>query len=326
VIVSESGIISAEELLVKEMHSSEAIIEGLVWERDNIFIVGSEKVGKSILALQFAFCLTSGQPLFGEYRVRTPMCVLYVQTEGKLADTRDRISEMLKANDCETANLFIAFFPHVSLDTGLGLDLFVKAVEDKGVRPNVIILDPLYHSMQGSLIDEEDSRRMTANLRVLGARYSATIIVVHHTHKPIRMGDGRLINEGDNAIFGSFVWKAWADHVLLFTHGKEKNRILSCQTQRSGKVVEYEELALTGDPYLGFDRQADRMRPFERSVFEALRGAGLEGITRSGLVDATKLSLTAVEKSLRRLILERCATKTKKRPVVYTITESGKDR
>jgi len=315
--VSDAGIISAEELLNREMYSSEPLIEGLVWERDNIFIVGTEKVGKSILALQFAFALTSGQPLFGEYRVKYPLTVLYVQTEGKLGDTKDRITNMLKINECDTKNLFIAFFPHLALDTEHGMGVFIDHINLREIRPKVIILDPLYHSMKGSLIDEEDSRKMTANLRELSERYEATIIVIHHTHRPIRF-EGRVIDEGDNSIFGSFVWKAWADHVLLFRHGKDKSRILSCNTQRSGKVMEYDELELTGDPFLSFDRNVDRVRPVERNVRHALEEAGEEGSTRDALRESTGLSITSVEKSLRRMIKEGSAARRREGyPVKY---------
>jgi len=305
------------------MYSTDPLIEGLVWERDNIFIVGSEKVGKSILALQFAFALTSGQPLFGEYRVKYPSTVLYVQTEGKLGDTKDRIGNMLKINECDTKNLFIAFFPHLALDTEHGMRTFLEHVRQREVKPRIIILDPLYHAMQGSLINEEHSRKMTANLRELGEKYNATIIVVHHTHRPIRF-EGKTIDEGDNSIFGSFVWKAWADHVLLLRLGKNKSTILSCTTQRSGKVMEYDELELTGDPYLGFDRNADRVRPIERNVRHALEEAGGEGSTRDALKESTGLSITSVEKSLRRMVKEGIAKRASGRyPVKYFYVGGG---
>jgi len=317
--MSDAGIFSAEELLERVMYSSEPLIEGLVWERDNIFIVGTEKVGKSILALQFAFAFTSGQPLFGEYKVRRPSSVLYVQTEGKLQDTKDRIIAMLKMNECDTQNLFIAFFPHLALDTEYGMRAFVEHIHARNISPKIIILDPLYHSMKGSLIDENDSRKMTANLRELGEKYDATIIVIHHCHRPIRF-EGKQIDEGDNSIFGSFVWKAWADHVLLFRHGKDKMRILTCSTQRSGKVVEYEELCLTGDQYLSFDRRVDAVRPVERNVLHALEEAGETGTTREELIRGTGLSITSVEKSLRRMVKEGTAgKKTGRYPVKYFI-------
>ena len=150
--MGNSGIYSAEELLAWKTCSIEPLIEGLIWEKDNIFIIGTEKVGKSILALQFAFALTSGQPLFGEYKVKHTCPTLYVQTEGKLDETKERIEAMLKVNECDTRNLWIAYFPSLTIDTDGGLQAFISLVEARDIKPQIIILDPLYHSIKGNLV------------------------------------------------------------------------------------------------------------------------------------------------------------------------------
>lgn len=298
--MAEGRIYTLNELLA-EVDESKPLIEGLLWERDNVFIVGHEKAGKSILGMQIAFALTSGQALFGEFNVMRKCTVLYVQTEGKLSETKDRTSQMMKVNDVDNEKYFLAYEPSIALDTIDGYERFVKKINDRGIKPDVIILDPLYHSMSGSMIDEQDSRKMTVNLRRLSDLYDATIIVVHHTHKPIRSREGDLIDEGDNAIFGSFVFKAWADHILLFKKVKDKTRILSCDTQRSGKVMGREELYLVGEPYLSFERKSDENKPYELTVRKTIEKAE-GGITRVELMTVTNLSASAVDKSVRKLI------------------------
>lgn len=316
--MAETGVYSIRDLLKLEIKCS-PLIEGLLWERDNVFLVGGEKAGKSILALQMAFALTSGQSFLGEYPVVKTSKVLYIQAEGKLGETRDRVASMLNANDCDMDNLHIAYFPHVSLDSKEGFDMLVKHIKEHQLQPNVVIFDPLYHCMAGSLSDEHAARKMTTHLRELGEILSATIIVVHHTHKPIRTKDGTVIDEGDDSIFGSFVWKAWADHTLLFRVNKStKVRVLSCNTQRSGKVVEQEELLLIDTPFLGFNRKMDNARPYELAIREVLARAGRKGMTRDELKNATSYSMAAVEKTLRMLIQMREATRDHDhRPVRY---------
>jgi hypothetical protein len=315
--VSDEGIYSVEELLLREIRPCAPIIEGFIWEKDNVLIVGHEKAGKSILAMQIAFAISSGQPLFGEFAVQKPCNVLYIQTEGKIPQTAERIREMLKMNDCDPNKLYIAYYPNLGLDTQEGMELFRLELDKTGFKPEVIIVDPLYHSMKGSLIDEQDARKMTANMRVLMERYGCAIVIVHHTHKPIRF-EGKTIAEGDNSIFGSFVWKAWADHTFLFRMDKTKLRILTCDTQRSGKVVQEQELKLIGTPFLGLERKEDESGAYELCIRRAIEESGKDGLTRIEICDKTKKTLSTVEKSLRRLIEVGEVTKcTTKRPVKY---------
>lgn len=318
--MGDEGIYSLEELFTRDIPPSPPIIEKILWEKDNVLIVGHEKAGKSILGLQLAFAITSGQPLFGEYAVPNPKTVLYVQTEGKLPTTVDRAVKMNKINEVNAGKCFIAYYPHVALDTAAGLELFRLEIEKKKFVPEVIIIDPLYHAMKGSLIDEVSARNMTSNLRELMERYNATIVVIHHTHKPIRGSDGHVVTEGDGAIFGSFVWKSWADHTFLFSVDKSKTRILTCTTQRSGDVVEREELRMVDKEsgMLGFERKIDELKPYEVEVRRAIEGSRGQGITRDDISFKTKLSMSSVEKSLRKLlILGEINKDATHRPVKY---------
>jgi RecA-family ATPase len=314
--VSEGKIYSLEELLA-EVEESAPLIEGLLWQNDNILLVGHEKAGKSVLGMQLAFALSSGQPLFGEFPVTKKCKVLYIQAEGKLSETKERTVNMMKTEDVDKDNYWLAYEPSIALDTEEGYQRFVKKIDEKKVKPDVIILDPLYHSMQGSLIDEKDARAMTSHLRLLSQRYDATLVVVHHTHRAIRNEGGTLISEGDKAMFGSFVWSAFADHILLLSKGKDGlMRILTCDTQRSGKVIGRQELTFNVKETLSFSRKEDEHKPYELSVRQFVEKKGQA--TRQEVVDATKHSLSTVEKSLKKLVIAGEVMKVVgKYPVVY---------
>jgi hypothetical protein len=321
--VAEGRIYTLDELLTI-VDKSEPLIAGLLWERDNVMIVGHEKAGKSILGMQIAFALSSGQALFGEFEVKKKCKVLYVQTEGKVSETQERTIEMMKVNDVDKDNYWLAFEPCVALDTEDGFQRFVKKVDEKGVVPNVIILDPLYHSMQGSLIDEQDARAMTSHLRQLADRYNATLVVIHHNHRMVRSKEGNPINEGDNSIFGSFVWKAWADHILLFQATKGgKMRLLTCDTQRSGKVIGRQELLLVDKPFLSFERKEEEGKPYELSIRKMIEASSV-GVTREEIHVKTKVSMSSIERSLRKLIQAGECEKIKGHYPVKYITKTEK--
>ena len=61
---------------------------------------------------------------------------------------------------------------------------------------------------------------------------------MHHEHRQKRAKDNNLIDEGDNSIMGSFVWKAFPNHVVHLRIRPDKIRTLSCNTQRSGAVID----------------------------------------------------------------------------------------
>lgn len=314
--MSQAAIYSVKELLELEL-KLEPLIDKILWKRDNVFLIAHEKVGKSILALQMACALSSGQTFLGEYTVIEATDVLYIQVEGKLAETKNRIESMLKVNDCDQTRVHIAFLPAVALDTVEGFNHLVAYIDSKKLKPKVIIIDPLYQAMEGDLIDNRACRQMTKNLRYLSDMYDATMILVHHTHRPVRF-EGRAINEGDDALFGSFVWKAWPDHILLIELDKRsKIRVLSCNTQRSNNIMEKDELILTDKPGLSFERKEDEGKPYELKVRRIVEAGGKDGWTREEIGEKSGLSMSSVDKSLRKLMRTGEIERENKRPVKY---------
>jgi len=234
-----SGKYLASELLTIDLKGSEALIDQILFERDNTILLGKEKAGKSIFSMQMACSLTSGSPLLNEYKVKAPCDVVYIQAEGKLSGTRDNLKNMTKVIDCDFSKLLYLYYPSIPLDTEQGYNEIIAQISSWR-RPEVIFIDPLYMSMSGDMKDDVASKKMVENLRMLSEIYQATIVVVHHAHRPIRMKDHSIVDEGDDSIFGSFVWKAYPDNIILIQKvtGNKYQRKISCSTQRSGKTIE----------------------------------------------------------------------------------------
>jgi RecA-family ATPase len=319
---SEFRVYTGLELINTPTLEERYLVEGILWEGDHVFLLGKEKSGKSILALQMACALTCGSAFLGSYEIPEPMQVLYVQTEGKKHETVERIKAMISEGGVTwNPSLFHLLYYHsLSLDTNEGLNHFRQLIQPFP-RPRVIFIDPLYMSMQGDLVDNQAARVMVKHLRKISEELSASIVIVHHQHRPIRDNSGSFVEEtGDESIFGSFVWKAFADHILTLHLRKDKIRLLSCHTQRTSKVISNVELNLVQPIPLYYEILGEDQKPYVQEVYNYMI-SNLNGntITARQLEVATKLSSSAVKKSLGILMKESKVANTNigHRPSLY---------
>ena len=321
--MSEFKVYTAKELLDMPMDEDKYIVEGLLWEKDHVILVGKDKAGKSILAMQLACAITSATPFLSTYEVPISMNVLFVQMEGKIQDTKERFRAMLTEGgvECSPDKLYILNWRAAALDTTEGLNAFKQIVE-KLPPIGVIIIDPLYMAMSGDLIDNLHARNMCKNLREITDRFNCALILIHHQHRPPSDGKGGKIEElGSDSIFGSFVWRAFPDHVLSLFVRKDGVRLLTCDTQRSGKVVKNIELALIHPYPLYFEFRGTDQKAYVHEIhtFITKNSAQIDGITAHELEEKTKYSASAVRKSLMILHKEGKIVKLNEghRPVRY---------
>ena len=240
-----SGRYTAEELLTTKFSGSNPLIDRFLYERDNVLLVGKEKANKSTLAMQICCHLTSAEPLFGEYEIPRAIDCAYIQAEGKLASTQSNLKNMTRVIPIDTSKLMFLYYPSIPINRSEGLKQILSDL-DSWRRPELIVVDPLYQTIAGDISSQPDSTNMTANLRGLSEHFNCAIMLVHHAHRPHKDKDGSIIDEGDDSVFGSFVWKAFPDTVMLLekVKGYKNYRRYSCMTQRMGNVVEELDLLL----------------------------------------------------------------------------------
>lgn len=313
-------VLTGEELFELNEEPDKYLIEDILWENDNVILLAKEKVGKSIFSLQMACSLSCGESFLDKFEIPEPMEVFYVQTESTRSDTIQRLKAM-------TSKSGIGWNPkkfYLMTEYGLALDRedgykYLKHEIDKiGMKPKVIFIDPLYMSMVGSLIDDQVSRATMKNLRRLNFDYGSAILVVHHEHRPRKSKEGNIINEGDNAIMGSFVWKAFPSHILHLKMMQNKIRVLKCQTQRSNRVME--------------DLKLDLIQPFPlfyrihgESDSSQFTGQVLNWLERKGrkhtkqIAEETGINESSVKKSLSYLVRNHRIKKVNpgERPTYY---------
>lgn len=240
-----SGKYTAEELLSAQLAGSNPLINQFLYERDNVLLVGKEKANKSTLALQMCCHLTSAEPLFGEYEIPRAIDCAYIQAEGKLSSTQSNLRNMTKVIPIDKAKLLFLYYPAIPLNKPEGIAQ-IKLDIESWRKPELLVIDPLYQSMSGDISHQSDSTAMSANLRFLGDHFNCAILLIHHAHRPHKNKEGEIEDEGDEVIFGSFVWKAFPDTVWLIEKikGYRNYRRYSCSTQRMGNVVESIDLTL----------------------------------------------------------------------------------
>jgi energy-coupling factor transporter ATP-binding protein EcfA2 len=249
-MASDDIVIRRGNALGRKGKEPKALIEGVLWEKDIVMLLGQEKAGKSILAQQLAFALTSGQPFLGKYKVKEPMPVLYLQTEGKPDEMDRRIECMAAALDVNREYFMHVFKKNFSLDVPESLIKLVNAMKKEDPFPKVLIIDSLYTSMIGDLNENTPVRKFNRVLSTLQTEFGMTIIFIHHETKDLidLKNPTRRILRGDKGSYGSVYLRAYVDHILylrmLEDSGKVPLRELTCDTARSGAVMQKETLRL----------------------------------------------------------------------------------
>jgi len=300
---------TGDELLNSKFKEPPALIPGFIWKGDNIIILGDAKAGKSLFTLQLNNNLTSGTKFLDQFPVTEICNVLSVQAEGKMFDTIARYKRMSLEIPGNPSNLRWLYLPHVPMDRETSALDFIHIVKEEfgDWIPQVIIFDPLYMlRSKGSLANDEVAGDITANLNKIKEYYNGvTIIINHHEHrKKLNTDKWSYFDEGDNSIFGSFIWRAWPDHIIHFIKENDKNRKVTCNTQRTGSVIKDLKLYFNEPDPLFFEIQEDTTQS-EHIIHKLIEKQGQ--VTIKNIVELLPLdySESTIYKSLRRLCLRK---------------------
>jgi len=296
-------ILDGIELLNIQEDPDNYLIEGILWEHNHVILLAREKVGKSIFSLQMACSLSCGEAFLGEYEIPQAMDVLYIQTESTRHSTIQRIRAMTHESgvNWNPDNFYLMFTHSLYLDHDDCVTWLVNSIEAKKFKPKVIFIDPLYMSMQGSLNDDTCARAIARNIRRLTQYYDAAIVLVHHEHRPRKNDKGSEVDERDNAIMGSFVWKAFPDHIIHLKMLPSGLRALSCDTQRSDRVIKDMQMEMQQPLPLKYTIHGNPDHAnYINTVYSHIKHKGKK--CAKEIEQELHLSLSAVKKSLAYLV------------------------
>jgi hypothetical protein len=322
--MSSFGIYKGQDFLDLKLPERVWMVENLIRELDSVILCGNEKSGKSLFIFQLVHALTSGQEFLDHYKVTKNYKVVYIQLEGELNDSQDRMKRMMKTQELHPENFLLMFFPPLEMQDNTYRIKLQDTIKEKwnGEKPDLVIFDPLYFCFTGSLSDDEVVRKFIGNLRSFKEVLNCAIILVHHTHKQKWTSDGFTIDEGDGALFGSKFFSAWADHILMFLYDKKRDvRVLSCSTQRSGNIVKECALKLIEPDPLYFEITQEHTIPLKDFAIvdllkqEAHRG----GMTRESIQNCLSINPTMFYKSIKKPLIEGIIIRSpNRRPILFS--------
>lgn len=214
---------SLEELLSSEDKEEAYYCWPLLPVGGRMVIGAPPKSFKSMMALNMAYDLAEGKPVFDKFKVGGPITVLYIEMEIGRARMRERMKKLHALRDCEYPPYTLHFVNKdlkINLDTASGLERLCEAVES--VYPEVLILDPLRKLHRKQENSSDDMEEVFRNLERVQQTYSLTTVMVHHAGKP-----GEFVSQqSPNALRGSNHLFADADTVVMITKPSEPNRNL----------------------------------------------------------------------------------------------------
>lgn len=275
----------------------EPLIDCLLYRNDTICISSKPGTGKSILVLQWIFNLTTATAFLETYKVEKPCNVLYIQTEGDRAETIERISNMKKGLQIDDERLVHINLPGIMLNKDVGIRSLIEMAKEPGITYDVIIIDPLYTTVKGSMINDEVATDWVRNARILKAEFEAAMIVNHHDTKD-SYHEGKVVRKSDNDIFGSTFWSAFFNHNFKF---KAINGVhyLIVGKQRSGKIMDKIPMKMVEPAPLLFTSNED-MSLGHIKVKKVLEGSD-KRFTYKQLVAMTQLSKNTIYRAIHSL-------------------------
>ena len=184
-------VLNAGEFMKQDFGSTEYIIDNLVGMGQIAVIGGDTGTGKTWIALESAYCIASGVPLFGHFKVKQSQALL-IQFENENDDIRKRLELMKpyfvkKAGNSDFLNNFLVCPMDVEME------IFVdnwKRIEETiistGYRDGVLIVDNMYTSTDKNIQDNDDLKGLLQIVHRIRKKYNLTIILIAHSNKGVQ--------------------------------------------------------------------------------------------------------------------------------------------
>jgi hypothetical protein len=170
------------------------IAGGWLPKQGKLMFFAPDKTGKSFLAMQLARCIGAGEDFLGFGTNQGK--VLYVQFELGMETLQVR----MRATGQDYTNVFVGTTFSMKLDEDAGKKQLRDAM--KAVQPNVLIIDPLYKSINGDENLVEDMRKVADYLDELIEGFNCSVILMHHTGYDTSHGRGTTM------------WAGWVDSYI----------------------------------------------------------------------------------------------------------------
>lgn len=170
-------LIPAHELTLKPV-AIDWLIENIIERGSLNLLFGEPGAGKSLFALDWAFCMAAGIDWHG-YRTK-PVDVVVVAGEGFAGMARRLKALEAKYQMKAPARLFISQRPANLID-GANAQWVADTIKATCPNPGLVVVDTLHRNMDGDENSSQDIGRFVANLDGFFKPLGAAVLVVHHS-------------------------------------------------------------------------------------------------------------------------------------------------
>ena len=308
-IQSEYGLFTGAEIF-NYNDEKVPIVEHILYERDCIWIDSKAGEGKSLVAKTLICNLTTGTPFLDTYTIDRPRKVLYVQTEGDRAETLERLNLMIECTPINNDNWVHMNWDGLTLNTHDGFTEFSERIADMRMKYDVIIFDPLYTTVKGSLSADEVATDWIRNVRKLRSQYNCAIIVLAHKPKDSYTQQGNIMDKGTDNLFGSAYWIAFANQNFKLTN---HNGLLTLKRgkQRGNKIVDLIEMKIVeSDTMLKLTNRAELSDQNSIIIFDKINQSE-KPVSVKSIMGTTDIAQATVYRVLLKLLQEKVIEKIK---------------
>jgi hypothetical protein len=216
-------IINAADWLEAEPPEPDQIIKDILDVKDKLVIIGSSKMRKTFLHLQFIISIAAGRPIL-KWDVPKPRRVVHIQYEIQENHYHRRFKRMCQGmgitrSDIED-RLFIINARGMGLTGTDGLEKIESRI--KQYKPELISFDPFYKLSPGAENAIDDIKPILESVDKLIMKTGAAVAYVHHDAKGFS-GDRDIRDRGAGS---NIIGRDYDACITMDQHISEKNAVV----------------------------------------------------------------------------------------------------
>ena len=176
--VKQEGLFITIEDMMAGIKKPNWLIKGVLERGSMNLIFGESGAGKSLFAMDWAFCAATGRDWHG-HKIKEELKTLIIMGEG-LRGASMRFKALSQKYGEAPKNIRLSRRSINLLDSKEADDI-LKIVAELDFKPDIIIIDTLHRNMVGDENSSEDMAMYFKSIELLARRLDAAIVTVHHS-------------------------------------------------------------------------------------------------------------------------------------------------
>jgi hypothetical protein len=176
---SSEGMFVDIEDLMSDIKKPDWLIKGILERGSMNLLFGESGAGKSLFAMDWAFCLGAGIPWHG-HKVKKKCKILYILGEGFRGVTMRFQALKQKYPEADVSNIKFSRRSINLLDPKAS-EQVIEIIKDLDFKPDLIICDTLNRNMVGDENSTEDMVKFFISSELFIKELDSTFLTVHHS-------------------------------------------------------------------------------------------------------------------------------------------------